>query len=495
MHGLDVSSASEPVDANSRPALWIVVFAGSALRTSLLGCVLVAEAAIGQAFGLNAGALAVLLESIIFGGLVAVFLVPWLVGQIGIRAAALGAATATALCLAASLASTPLISRSAEAKVGLFLVATLLGFFVAVLSPIAQTLLNNATTWDAQSRRSLQSVWSAGQPAGFVLASLIGGTLIERFGWWSALITPLFFALVSTAALLDRRIVQQSQPDSAEVRPGMSEIAWIILALVAFQVWSTWRSLRSWFEPLVLAALLVTIVVSVVAVRQMRLSTQPAVSLAPFSIAGFAAAAVILFVYQLPTTAEFEVLLLTQLGNMSAEEIGSRTAIGNVGQIAGTALAAALLLRQQIGLALAAGIGLSLTGLAGYTLYPWWDGFVFATVTRTITGLGGGLLTPVLFVLALHRMPPPLQVAAGTWLVLAMIGGTEIGLAIFDIVLELTTSVTASTIAGYFAVEITQLAVGAATAVLTAWLAFRGGLPVRYASEARPPQASGPTGV
>jgi MFS family permease len=489
-----VSGAPSPVAAaKSRAALWVIVFAGSALRTSLLGCVLVAEAAIGRSFDLNAGALAVLVESIVFGGLTAVFLVPWLVATLGIRASALGAAAATVLCLTISLASAPLISRTTEAKVGLFFVATFLGFFVAVLSPIAQSLLNNATTSDALARRSLQSVWSAGQPAGFVLASLIGGGLIERFGWSSALITPLFFALVSMLALLDRRIVQPSQQSGTEVRPGASEIAWIILALVAFQIWSTWGSLKSWFESGVLVAFLATIVVSIVAVRQMRRSAHPAVSLAPFSIAGFAGASLVLFVYQLPTTAEFEVLLLTQLGHMSAAEIGSRTAIGNVGQIAGTALAAALLLRHQINLALAAGFGLTIIGLAGYALYPWWDGFVFTTVTRTIAGLGGGLLTPVLFVLALHRMPPPLQIAAGTWLVLAMIGGTEIGLAIFDVVLELTSGITGSAVGGYLAVEITQLAVGAATAILTAWLAVRGTLLVGCARDTRRPQEPGST--
>jgi MFS family permease len=493
--GLEVSDGLNPATAKASAALWIVVFAGSALRTSLLGCVLVAEAAIGRAFDLSAEALAVLVESIIFGGLVAVFLVPWLVSRVGIRGTSLGSAVAAVLCLMASLALAPLITPTMPAKVGVFLIAALLGFFVAVLSPIAQSLLSEATTSDGRLRRSLQSVWSAGQPTGFVLASLIGGALVERFGWWSALITPLCFACVSMLALLDPRVLRSPQTDRAEARPGLSEIAWIVVALFAFQIWSTWGSLKSWFDPGGLAALMALVVVSVVALTQLRRSSQPAVSLEPFAVAGFAGATLVLFVYQLPTTAEFEVLLLTQLGHMSAADIGARTAIGNVGQIVGTALAAALLLRRQIGLALVAGLGLTIIGLAGYSLYFWWDGFVFATVTRTIAGVGSGLLTPVLFVLALHRMPAPLQVAAGTWLVLAMIGGTEIGLALFDIVLKITSSATASTVGGYVAVEVTQLAVGAATAILAAILVVRGALLVRSAEASKSPQALNSVGA
>ena len=62
-----------------RPALWILVFAGPALRSSLLGCLLVAEGAIATAFDLSVEALTILFEGAIFGGLLAVLLMPPLV--------------------------------------------------------------------------------------------------------------------------------------------------------------------------------------------------------------------------------------------------------------------------------------------------------------------------------------------------------------------------------------------------------------------------------
>jgi MFS family permease len=478
VQGVGVSEAARLAIARPRVALWILVFAGPALRTSLLGCALVAEEAIGETFGLSATALAILVESIIFGGLVAVFVVPPLVTKAGIHRVSQSVAIATAVCLAAALVAAPFMSGGMRATAGLFIISTLLGFFAAVLSPITQTLLNDAASADSPFRRSLQSVWSAGQPTGFIVASVVGGLLAERFGWWAALAIPLAFAIASSLALSGRYVAQLPARDQTEVKPNLVEVAWIILALVAFELWSTWGSLSSWIEPGVLASLIATIIISMVAIGRMRRSPQPALSLAPFSIAGFAAATLILFIYQFPTTAEFEVLLLDNLGHMSAEEIGSRTAIGNLGQIAGTALAAVLLLRHQAGLALVTGFALTIFGLTGYALYPWWDGFAFAALTRTVTGFGSGLLTPVLFVLALNRMPASLQLPAGTWLVLAVIGGTEAGLALFEIVLEAATNVAGSQFGGYAAVEIAQLALGAATAIMTACLVLNRRLPL-----------------
>jgi hypothetical protein len=141
-------------------------------------------------------------------------------------------------------------------------------------------------------------------------------------------------------------------------------------------------------------------------------------------------------------------------------------------------------------LALAAGFALTIVGLAGYCLYFWWSGFAFAATTRAMAGFGGGLLTPVLFVIALNRMPAALQVAAGTWLVLGVIGGTEVGLAMFDIVLDLTTALTGSAMRGYLSVEIAQLVLATATAVLTMSLAKRGSLPLMVGAVAVAPPAA-----
>lgn len=491
----DTGVPAGPGSLRPGPALWALVFAGPALRTSLLGALLVAEEALGQAFGLSAEALAILVESVIFGSLLAIFLLPPLIGLLGVRRLSLVSTIATAavmgaVILAAQMLPAGALPGGALTTGGLFLVATLLGFLVAVLSPITQTLLNRATQDHVNTRHELQSVWSAGQPAGFIVASVIGGVLIEVAGWWTAMIVPLAFAVVAALSLLGTPASRTSDTTDRGIRPGIGEILTVVVALGAYKVWATWGTLQSWFEPGVLAALAATLVVSTLAVRQLRRSPNPAVSIAPFSAAGFLAAALILLVYQFPTTAEFEVLLLTELGHMSAVAIGDRTALGNIGQLVGTALAAVLLYRREAGIAFVGGFVLTIVGLAGYVLYPWWNGFAFATATRVIAGVGGGLLTPVLFVVALNRMPPAMQIAAGTWLVLATIGGTEIGLALFDVVLEVATAATDSKVWGYVVVEAAQLAVGVATAALTAWFVHDGRMPLAVGGAPASPAAA-----
>ena len=85
-------------------------------------------------------------------------------------------------------------------------------------------------------------------------------------------------------------------------------------------------------------------------------------------------------------------------------------------------------------------------------------------------GFGAGLATPVLFVLALARMPADLSIPAGTWLVLTLIGGTEIGLAVFDLVLSAATVSTGSPFAGYVVVEAAQAATGVGVLVVAVFL-------------------------
>jgi MFS family permease len=467
-----VDSAELTAPDHRGPALWAFIFAGPALRTSLLGALLVAEQEIGEAFGLGAGALALLVECIIFGGLIAIVLLPVSAAAIGSRRVSMVASTVCVAGLAAGMILAPHLSAGAAGIAVLFAAATLIGVFAAILSPITQTLLNRPTTGCPEVRHIMQSVWSAGAPAGFIGASLLGGILVERIEWWAALAVPLAFASVAALSLFDRSIARTVEAKGTQL-PATKEVGVILLALVAFEIWSTWGSVTSWIAPGTLMALFIAAGLGILAFHQLRHSPRPLISLAPFGNSSFAAATLVLLIYQFPTTAEFEVLLLTELDHFSAEAIGDRTAIGNIAQFCGTAVSAGLMHQRRVRLALGAGFVLTIVGLAGYILYPWWDSFGYAAATRLAVGLGSGLLTPVLFVLALDRMPAPLQLAAGTWLVLAMIGGTEIGLAIFDVVLDFTAHVSNAALTGYVAVEISQLAIGLATGLLALLLASR----------------------
>ena len=488
----------QPSDAGERQgtprSLWMLVTTGPALRTSMIGGVLVAEEAIGSAFDLNPGQLAILLECLVFGGLLAIFLLPPLIRAVGCRGLSIVSACLAAALLLVAMVFGPTLQSGPATTVILFLSASLLGIFVAIPAPVSQSMLNDATTNDRKQRSALQSVWSAGQPIGFIAAAFIGGILVEAFGWWAALSIPLTVSIILALSLIHPATDHPAPEDMAESRPPASEILIIIVALLAFEIWSTWGSLASWLDPAVLAMMLVTIVVSLVTIGHVRRTEHPAISMKPFAVTGFAAAFAILLIYQLPTTAEFEVLLLTELKNTSDIAIGNRTSFGNAAQVAGTAVAAALLLRRRAWLAVAAGFACSILGLASYFLYFWWYGDLLITLTRAVAGFGAGLLLPVLFVVALRQMPARLHFAASTWLVLATIGGTELGLAVYDMVLDVTSQITQSRAEGYVAVEIAQLLTILATGILTLWtLRFAGlslAVPARFDQREQPSEAA-----
>ncbi len=468
------TSAPPPLAPPGRAAglaISVLVVTGPALRTALLGGLLVAEGAMGTAFGLAAEGQAILLEAVVLGNLVAVFLLPAMMQRFGPDRVAAVSALATVAILALGLVAARLGVRPGAVTTGVLLFASLAaGFAVAVLAPVTQILLNHATEGDKRATHALQSLWNAGQPAGFVAASLIAGVLIGPLGWSAALLVPLVLAVVATVALAAYRAGRPGEVKEPPTAPNLGDIVLIVVALVAFELWSTLGTLRSWLEPGSVAALAVLVVAGGLALRRLFTSPAPAISLAPYRDRCFARATLVLFLFQFATTAEFEVLLLADLAKMSAIDLGDRTAIGNIAQIAGTAVAGVMLLRRAALAGLLLGLVLTTVGLASYITYPWADGLLYVTVTRSIVGFGSGLVTPILFTLALGTITSRNHIAAGTWLVIATIAGTEIGLALLDVVLDVANGLGGSARNGYVIVEAVQFLVGLAVAIVGAAL-------------------------
>lgn len=481
---------SDSHEIHARPSFWMLVTTGPALRTSLIGGILVAEASIGKTFGLSDAQLAILLECLVFGGLLAIFLLPPLVRTLGNRIVSITAAVLAAVFLATAMLVGPLMTHGTAATAGLFGSAVLLGIFVAIPSPVSQSMLNHSTADAPKLRATLQSAWSAGQPIGFIAAAFIGGLLVEVFGWWAALAVPLVISIVLALSLVHPDTEHPDRDAMAEARPPFSEIAIVIIAMVAFEIWSTWGSLASWFDPAVLGSMLATIAILAWTVGHMRRVEKPAISMRPFESRGFAAAIAILLLYQLPTTSEFEVLLLTELYNVSDVAIGNRTSVGNAAQVIGSALAAVLLVRGQGRFAIVAGFGAAIIGLASYRLYFHFHGDVLITFTRAITGVGGGLLLPVLFVAAMRGTKPATHFAASTWLVLATIGGTELGLALFEMLLSTGKAMFGSSPVPYRMVESMQLLTMMTAGLLATWAISTGRLIVNPAQKTKTEDAA-----
>lgn len=467
------------------PALCLLVFAGPGLRTSLLGSLLVAEAAIGEAAGIKDEGLAILVESVVFGSLVATLLLPALARAIGTVRLSVVASMTVAVLLAAAFWAAPGLSPAPQTGWILFGGAAALGFASAVLSPVTQSMLVRVSETNPAARHMLQTVWSAGQPAGFIVGSLAGGIAMGVWGWPGAFAVPLGFAVLTALPLLFSGRLGLDAADTGDDQ-GNGELAVLLVAIVAFEIWSTLGARHSWLGPWVLVCFAVMVASVAAAYVRLRRSPRPALSLGPYGVAGFAAAALVLLLLQLPTTAEFEVLLLTDLAGTTPEALGDRSALGNVGQLAGTALAGVLMLRRRFGLALVGGLAITVAGLAAYVAYPWASGMAFITVSRIVVGFGSGLATPVLFVAALDRMPASLAVPAGTWLVLILIGGTEIGLALLDIVLAAATRFAGSALGGFVLLEAVQAAIGALVLVVAAVYLRRGRIAVTRAQTVPP---------
>lgn len=476
------SRASSPAGSSARSlALAVLVVTGPALRTALLGGLLVAEGAIGTAFRLDAEVQAILLEAVVLGNLLAVFLLPAMMHRFTSGRIGVASAVATVAILALGIAAGALgVHAGSAATTALLLGSLAAGFAVAVLAPVTQILLNSGTAGNAKATHTLQSLWNAGQPAGFVAASLVAGLLIGPLGWGAALFVPLILAIVASVAMAACRIAGPAREETPPPAPARAEIALIVLALIAFELWSTMGTLRSWVGSGALVSLAIMLIAGGFALHGLLRSPAPAISVAPFRLRGFAVATLVLFLFQFATTAEFEVLLLADLAKMSAIDLGDRTAVGNLAQIAGTALAGLMLVRHGARAGLLLGLAITTAGLASYISYLWFDGLIYVTITRSIVGFGSGLVTPILFVLALNGMAARDQVAAGTWLVIATIAGTEVGLALLDIVLSAATALSGSARQGYLVVESLQFLIGlvvaiAAVALLTAMAPRRSG--------------------
>jgi MFS family permease len=468
------TAATQPTEPPRLPgfALSALVFTGPAIRTALLGGLLVAEGAIGEAFHISAEVQAILVECVVLGNLLAVFLLPPMMRRYGATGLAIGSAIVAVLILSLGLvAALSALHPGPAATAALLFGSLLTGFAVAVLAPVTQILLNQCTEGNPRATHTLQSLWNAGQPAGFVAASFLAGVLIAPLGWSAALVVPLALAVVAAVAMtLHAAHHPRVADDASSPAPDRAEIALIVVALIAFELWSTIGTLRGWHGPFSLTALAVMLVAGGYATLGLLTSAAPAISIAPFRDRRFAVATLVLFLFQFATTAEFEVLLLADLAKMSPIDLGDRTAIGNLAQIAGTALAGVMLVRHAARAGLLFGLAITTLGLASYITYPWLDSLLYVTVTRSIVGFGSGLVTPILFTLALAGIGARDQVAAGTWLVIATIAGTEVGLALLDIVLAVATSLGGSARNGYIGVEAVQFAVGLVVAIVAAAL-------------------------
>ncbi len=100
-----------------------------------------------------------------------------------------------------------------------------LGFFGAMLMPSTLSLLRSIFT-NRQQRRLAIAIWATGFSAGAALGPIVGGLLLERFGWGSVFLiaVPVLLPLLMLAPFLI--------PESKDPNPGRIDPMSIVLSMV-----------------------------------------------------------------------------------------------------------------------------------------------------------------------------------------------------------------------------------------------------------------------
>jgi len=415
-----------PIPANGLTAFAVlagIALLGNGLKAVATSTVLVGEARFAAFLGIPVERVALLMQTIVAGMVLALAVYPLLLRRHSVRtialAACMAATAAFALLAAALLASPPHAARELAAYAGLTLGAAAL----ACLAPAAQALL---VRWPAPAgRKVLTTLWTAATPAGFLAAPQLAkwllpvaglGVYFAAFAAMPVVLLALVVAATAWPALRD---------DSARDAPLPVPLLVAFVAVVlAFEAWSTLGALRGYAAPLSLAVLPVLVATAAWLVRQGRVAGG-----LPHGKTGLVAA---LFLLQLPTTGFFEASFLFARG-MPDALVADRATLAAAAQVAAT-LGAGLVVqhrsdaRSRLPMLFAV---IAAAGVASYVAYPVVDGHAYFLATAVVTGVGTGGLTLLLCMDLVNDAGRAALVAALP--AIAIMLGTEVGLELLQV--------------------------------------------------------------
>ncbi len=165
-----------------------------------------------------------------------------------------------------------------------------LGFFGAMLMPSTLSLLRNIFL-DREQRRLALAIWASGFAAGSALGPIVGGFLIEGFGWRSVFLLAvpmLALMLVFTPLLV---------PESKDPRPGPIDPLSVVLSIATlFPLVLAIKSLATdGFGPVAMGGLTIAALAGVWFVRRQLARPVPMLDVRLFSYAPFSGAVLVNF--------------------------------------------------------------------------------------------------------------------------------------------------------------------------------------------------------
>jgi len=418
-----------------------IALLGNGLKSVVTSTVLVSEARFASFLGIEVERVALLMEAIVAGMVVALAMYPLVVRRFAVRDVALAAAVIGALAFAAFAAgATDGAGHTREAWA--YTCLTLGGAALVWLAPGAQSLVLGWPGTDG--RKALTSIWTGATPAGFLAAPQLAKWLLPGLGlsayFASLAILPLAFAgLVATTAIAAQR------PDGDDALPVRLVVAFAA-AVVTFEAWSTAGSVLGYTAAATLATLPLLAAAAAWFVKRAR---QFATSISGTPSMWFSVAA--LFALEIPTTGFFEAAFLYDRGLPEAL-VADRATLAAAAQVAGTLVAGVVLHRSDLAGRVAwIACGLVVLGVGGYAAYPAVHDTWYYMATAAVAGMGIGALTLVLCLAIIGDARQAVALAALPSI--AIMVGTEVGLELLQCAFAAARGIAASPFPIVFAAQ------------------------------------------
>lgn len=408
------------------PLLMALVLLGNGLRSVISSTVFVSEGTFASFLKISVSQTSAIIELLLGAVLLSLLVSPWMIARFSVKS------ITTAMCLIASgsafglaamfWTAPPVATREALVMV-LF---PLIGFSLASMAPVAQLL----TGWGGDKHtKLLTGVWAVAMPAAFLITPQLVRVIAPRHG------LDVFFAgfavapLLLIAAVWMVREPVKAVPEDATA-PSLMALVPAILTLIVFEVMTLLVTVSGISSPLTqgMAVLFVIVLIYLIYRQRAQNSARPADS-ATIRIFVF------LFLVNIATTGFYDTAYLV-LHMCSNTLIADRATLGALAQVCAAMGATALLARYQFQHTLmVSGAIIVAIGLGSYMLYFGYPIYEVYLGSKAITGFGTGLLTTAV-VFAVSKSSTQ---GAGLSLFIAfvIIIGTEIGLELFEIFVQL----------------------------------------------------------
>lgn len=405
-----------------------IALLGNGLKSIVSSSVLVSEARFAAVLGITTEHVAVLLELIIAGMVVALAACPLLLQRMSARALAMGACV-VAMAAFATFALVDLSGQAASVReIAAFACFAIGAGALALLAPTAQSLVAMAPT--PAMRTTLTSLWTGAAPAGFLVAPQMVRLLLPvlGIGYYFLAFSALPLVLLALLGMLAFALPSvRDAGATVTVMPTHLLLAFVA-AVVAFEIWTTSGSVSGYAMPLALAGLAVFAATATWLAREVKAYAMPP------SLTGMAGRLLLaLFVLEMPTTGFFDTAWLVQR-QFAESFIADRSTLSAAAQIAGTLAAGVLVNRRPTDqTALLLGFAsIAVAGLAAIAAYPWIAHPLYFLWTPAIGGFGvAGLTVLVCLVVLRDAATHPLLAALPS---IAIMLGTEFGLELLQLV-------------------------------------------------------------